>query len=234
MSLFIIRTIIVILVTLFGTEAYAKVYHEANLTKWYINENAKVIKTSVYDTENYDRYLAFRVEKFIGKPSKYDELINALDKANASDKVYIYFVNNRGGYASSADIIIKAMDRSLAEVVVVIQGSAMSAAANITCAADKIYMTQGSVISFHLSQYMLESVQDQQDLEASAQIHYKSSKDYWDSRCMKRGLIDKEQSDKAYNDGKRLAPTDVKPFVHIKEETVRNRIPSAYREGGFE
>lgn len=92
------------------------------------------------------------LDENIGPPVKYRELINALYMAGEHDQFNI-FVNNGGGYLSTACAIIEAIRACSGTVRAIITGECHSAASMIALNCHEIMVTDSATMMVHTASY---------------------------------------------------------------------------------
>lgn len=92
------------------------------------------------------------LDEDIGPPTKYRELINNLYMAGENDQFNI-FVNNGGGYLSTAMAIVEAIKATAGSVRAIITGDCHSAASIITLNCHEIAVTDSACMMIHTAQF---------------------------------------------------------------------------------
>ena len=107
----------------------------------YINE---YIKVNEYKVNNYKVFL----DKEIGDPSEYRELIDILFSCQENDVIHIY-INSTGGNLAAANAIIEGLKFTRADVTGILLGDTHSAASMIALNCHNIIVTDSATMMIH-------------------------------------------------------------------------------------
>lgn len=103
-----------------------------------------------YHTEVTHNIYKFFLDEDIGHPSKYRELVNILNVSSEDDRIELY-INTGGGDASSAEMIIAAIENTRATVVAIIVGMCYSAGGIIALKCHEVVVTKYAKFLAHPS-----------------------------------------------------------------------------------
>lgn len=123
-----------------------------------------LVRKKSYGMDVYNLY----IDDVIGQPSKYRDLISALDFANHNDVVRLY-INSVGGSIYTATAIVRAIQESQAHVIAIVDGVVMSAATMIMLACDDVRFGDMACGMFHTATYGVHS--DTNQIKASVDFN---------------------------------------------------------------
>ena len=112
------------------------------------------LKNSQYisaQQQTFTHYNVF-IDKEVGEPSEYRELISALFNANLGDTIAIY-INSPGGHLDSALSIIEGLKNTQAQVTCIIMGACHSAASLISMYCDEVAVMDNAYSLVHTASF---------------------------------------------------------------------------------
>ena len=112
------------------------------------------LKNSQYisaQQQSFTHYNVF-IDKEVGEPSEYRELISTLFNANLGDTIAIY-INSPGGQLDSALSIIEGLKNTQAQVTCIIMGACHSAASLISMYCDEVAVMDNAYSLVHTASF---------------------------------------------------------------------------------